>query len=121
MDTKTDTVEFHYLKGPDFRAIHVDGAIGGITTKGFLHVALFTERAPIPQSTTFVVAPDGLLGEEITEHRKTKEGVIRQMEIDLILNEDTANDLRNWLDQRLSEFQDRRRQIEQRRKATKKP
>jgi hypothetical protein len=110
------TVDFHYIKGPDFRSIHVDGAIGGLTTKGFLHVALFTERAAIPQRTTHGVLPDGTLGNEILEKRLSKEGIVRQMEVDLIVNEETARDLRIWLDQMLQDFEDRRKKLEELRK-----
>lgn len=109
--SKLQSVNFHYIKGPDFRSVHIDGAIGGLTTKGFLHIALFAERAPIPQEITFEVLPDGRLGEEDPNKRVSKEGVIRQMEVDVIVNEETAKDLRNWLDQRLADFDERRKQI----------
>jgi hypothetical protein len=110
------TIDFHYLKGPDFRSVHIDGAIGGLTTKGFLHIALFAERAVIPQKTTYNITDEGTLGDEIVERRESKNGIVRQMEIDLIVNEDTAIVLRNWLDQRIEEFEQRRKDIESLRK-----
>ena len=105
---KLTSIKFHYLKAANFRTAHIDGAIGSITTKGFLHMALFSERPPIPQQTGFKLEENNILGEEIEKDRITKEGVIRQLEIDLIINEETAADLRNWLDQRLEEFVERR-------------
>ena len=101
-----NSVKFHYIKGPDFRTIHIDGAIGGITPSGFLHIAMYCERAAIPKTITQEITPDGSLGNEIA--REGREGVARQMEIDIILNEATARNLRVWLDQKLDEFERRR-------------
>lgn len=101
-----EELTFHYLKGPDFRTIHVDGAIGGLTPNGFLHIAFYAERAAIPQSTTLKVNPDGSLGDELA--REGKDGVVRQMETDIIVNENTARNIKVWLDQKLEEFELRR-------------
>lgn len=109
-----EAIDFHYIKGADFRSIHIDGAIGGLTQKGFLHMALFAERAAIPQRITYKLLPDGTLGDEIKEQREGKKGVVRQMEIDVIVSETTARDLRNWLDDKLSEFEEIRKQIQER-------
>lgn len=106
------TITFNYIKGPDFRSVHIDGAIGGITTKGFLHIALFAERTVIPQETTFKLNPDRMLGDEIVEKRVSKEGIVRQMEADIIVNEQTAIDLRNWLNDRLAELESRKKIVQ---------
>jgi len=120
MKKLVETVNFYYIKGPDFRCIHIDGAIGGLTTKGFLHMALYSERVAIPQQTTHKINPDGQLGEEDQEKRVSKDGVVRQMEIDIIFNEETAKDLRNWLDQKLVDFDERRKEIKILKKGIKK-
>ncbi len=112
---KPDQVTFHYLKGPDFRTIHVDGAIGGLTPSGHLHIAFYAERMAIPQQTTQQVNPDGTLGDEST--REVKEGVVRQMETDIIVNESTARNIKVWLDQKLEEFEVRRKAVEALKKA----
>ena len=100
-------IEFHYIKGPDFRIIHVDGAIGGLTTSGFLHIAFYCERAPIPTKITQKVNPDGTLGDVV--EKVGKQGVVRQMENDIIVNEDTAKRIKVWLDGKLEEFESRRK------------
>lgn len=105
-DESNDSVTFHYIKGPDFRTIHIDGAIGGITPSGFLHIAMYCERSAIPTEMTHQVMPDGSLGPIVS--REGKVGVARQMEIDIIVNESTAKSLKVWLDQKLEEFERRR-------------
>ena len=104
--TPDPTVDFHYIKGPDFRTVHIDGAIGGITPSGFLHIAMFCERSAIPKKITHTLLPDGTLGSAIK--RTGKKGIARQMEIDIIVNEATAKSLKIWLDQKLGEFEKRR-------------
>ena len=101
-----ETVTFHYIKGPDFRTIHIDGAIGGITPSGFLHIAMYCERAAIPKKIVQKLLPDGSLGPEL--ERIGKLGVARQMEIDIIVNEATARNLKAWLDEQLENFKRRR-------------
>lgn len=98
-------IDFHYVKGPDFQTIHVDGAIGGITPKNLLHIAMYSERPAIPQQITHRIEEDGSLGKEIK--RSGKSGVVRQMEVDLFMTEDTARSLKVWLDEKLEAFEQR--------------
>ena len=107
-----ETVDFHYIKGPGFRTIHVDGALGGLTPSGFLHIAVYAERMAIPRHVVQAVTSAGQLGEEIKSERESKAGVVRQLEVDLFVNEDTARNIRNWLDDKLEEFADRRKKLE---------
>ena len=100
----SETVEFHYIKGPDFKSVHIDGAIGGLTPRGLAHIAFFSERAAIPKKTVSELLPSGAVGEEITSQREGKDGIVRQMEVDVFLTEPAVLDLRNWLNVRLEEF-----------------
>src|SRR5437660_1297541 len=61
------TVEFHYIKSPQFRVIHVDGAIGGSAPRGKLFVNIFSERIPIPRRQVFRLNADATLGPELPE------------------------------------------------------
>lgn len=47
--TTAPQIRFNYIKSAQFRVIHADGAIGGVTPNGFIHMALFNERAAIPR------------------------------------------------------------------------
>jgi hypothetical protein len=44
-----EVVVFEYIKSQLFRVIHSDGAIGGITPTGNVHVAFYSDRAAIPK------------------------------------------------------------------------
>ncbi len=98
-------VEFHYIKSPSFRSVHVDGAIGGVTPRGLIHMALFSERPAIPTKTVSDVLDSGRLGEEIRDLREGKSGIAREMEVDLFLGLDTAKEIRIWLDTRIQELE----------------
>jgi len=105
-EEKTDTkLQFHWIKGPDFRTIHVDGAIGSITPRGYIHMALYSERPAIPQKTVHTLnLNENKLGPEILEEQVTRGGIVRQMEIDGFLDFESATSLRDWLNARLSEL-----------------
>jgi hypothetical protein len=99
--SKGDTVEFHYIKSPFFRSVHVDGAIGGVTPRGLIHMAVFSERHAIPRSTVQKLLSTGRLGDEIIDERKGKNGIAREMEVDMFLGLETAKEFVTWLQQRI--------------------
>jgi hypothetical protein len=92
-----DRVKFHYLKAPAFRTIHVDGVLGGPAPSGFLNAAFFSERIPILQTSTFSLTPDGTLGAEMVEEREAKDGITREVEVNLVMSVATATELHKWL------------------------
>lgn len=100
-----DRILFHYLKSPMFRAIHADGLFGGVTPTGNIHAAFFSERNPIPQQIEHPILPDGQLGKEITESRVVRSGLVREVDIDVIFDLDTAVSFRDWLDEKIKILQ----------------
>jgi hypothetical protein len=92
-----DRIKFHYLKSPQFDTVHADGAIGGLTPRGGFHIAFFAERMPIPTMTEQFVLPDGKLGEETPDSRVVRDGVIRELVVDVMMDFGTAERLNDWL------------------------
>jgi len=62
-----ESVDFDYIKSNLFRVVRVDGAHGGVSPKGSIQLAFFSERQPIPQKETYAVERTGALGELRTE------------------------------------------------------
>ncbi|HUD15479.1 MAG TPA: hypothetical protein VMQ56_17640 [Terracidiphilus sp.] len=89
------TVKFHLIKGNFFRVIHADGVIGGLTPYGGIFLSLYSERGAIPQMIEQDVNPDGTLGEE--KRREGKEGLVREVEVGVMLNGPTAKGIADWL------------------------
>jgi hypothetical protein len=88
-------VKFHYIKGSGFRVVHADGVIGGITPNRGIFLSLFSERAAIPKMIELAVNADGSLGDE--KSREGREGVVREIEVGVMLNKQTAKDIATWL------------------------
>jgi len=111
-DNKGGTkVTFNYIKASLFRTIHVDGVIGAITPNGHIHFAVFSERPAIPRVVENKLNEDGRIGEEI--HKETKEGIVREMEVDLLMNLQSAQNLHDWLGNRIQELKTLLLKIEQ--------
>jgi hypothetical protein len=91
----------HYIKSTHFRVIHVDGALGGRSPRGQLHISVFSERSPLPQVVTHRLNGDGTLGEILRV--EGKQNVVREVEADLVMDLETAQKLSEWLQKRLEE------------------
>jgi hypothetical protein len=89
------SVKFHFIKSPLFRVLHVDGAYGGVGPHGHIHMAVFNERTAIPQLVEHEISPTGQLGKELD--RVSKDGVIRELEGDLVFDVETAKALVVWI------------------------
>ncbi|MCB7129919.1 MAG: hypothetical protein J3T61_10330 [Candidatus Brocadiales bacterium] len=96
-------IKFDYIKSQYFRVIHADGAIGSITPAGFIHFALYNERAAIPRQTTHLVKPDGTLGERVFEETVGRETIVREMDVDVVMSVTVAENLQKWLIEKIEE------------------
>lgn len=104
-DNKSEIIEFHYIKSPTYRSYHVDGLHGGFTPGGYLYANIFHERLPIPQ-TEIRNFKNGALGEIID--KETKTGVVRLVEASLAMDYATAVSIRDWLNDRISRWDERK-------------
>lgn len=94
----------HQIKSNLYRNIHVDGAFGGITPQGGIHLALFSERTPIPSEV--VLEFDSETGaKEDKRERVQRDGLVREMEVGAILSIDTAKNLGIWLLEKVREIE----------------
>jgi hypothetical protein len=103
IDTSSKRVRFHYIKSNFFRVGHVDGALGGWTGQGFLHMACYSERPAIPQITEHDVdAEKNVLSAATVLEGRT--GFVREIDFDLMMSRDKAQEIRDWLTERLKEY-----------------
>jgi hypothetical protein len=118
-EDKTETpkqVAFHYLKSNLFRVVHADGFVGGITPRGLIHFVTYSERAAIPQIVINEVDAQtgGVVGKEIQQIGR--EGIVREMEVDTMIDLATARSLRDWLTTRVDELEALRQRMEEMKK-----
>ncbi len=104
LDPDPNKITFHYLKSSQFRVVHTDGVIGGITPSGDLHIAFFSQRTAIPQRVVMRTTPDGL-GAEIPEEGFSRGGIVRELEVDAVLSLATAKLVRDFMSTHISNLE----------------
>jgi hypothetical protein len=102
------TVAFEYIKSQLFRVVHADGAVGGVTPSGNLHIAFFSERPAIPRMLVHQRNPDGTLGDLLPEQTVVRPGIIREMDFDVVIRPEVVDTLLNWLQDRKSDLKKHR-------------
>ena len=101
-----DSIDFHWLKEDSYRTVHVDGAVGGVSPTGkMIHMALYSERWPIPTVTSHKLVNGALDPSEIPGTRIQRDGIIREISTNLVFDEVTARNLVSWLQQRLEQLE----------------
>lgn len=101
-------IRFFFEKSQNFRVIHCDGAFGGPAPNasvGLIHMALFSERLPLPKSVVHEIQ-GGQIGHELLEKRDSKDGVFREVEADVIMSLATAASIRDWLTEQIRVIED---------------
>jgi hypothetical protein len=99
-------IAFDYIKGHNFSTYHVDGAVGGLTPKGDLHIAFYSERMAIPRRVTHLLNDDGSIGD--IEEIESRNSVVREMDVNVVMSVQTAVELHDWLGERIEEMKRRR-------------
>jgi hypothetical protein len=97
---KQHEVVINYLKSNFFRVIHADGAWGGISPRGDIHISFYNERSALPDISRFTLSEEGQIAQP--EFFKSNSKVIREIEADVIMDLGTAQALRNWLSERIT-------------------
>lgn len=91
-----DRIVVEFIKGQLFRVIHVDGAIGGPTPSGNIHLAVFSERPAIPRRMVTHLE-GGQIGEPIQGETVVREGMIREMDFDMVMSISAADEIAKLL------------------------
>jgi hypothetical protein len=87
-------IVFKYVKSNFFRVIHADGAWGGVSPRGDIHIAFYNERVAIPESSSLVIAEGEIVK---PEEYTTSSKFVREVEADIMVDLVTAKSLHTWL------------------------
>ncbi len=93
--TGRDKVAIYYQKTRHYRTIHADGAWAGITPQLEVQFTFFTDLQPMPEFTLHQVTDKGTLSDEV--ERVVKDGVVREAEINIVMNPSNTEQLINLL------------------------
>jgi hypothetical protein len=106
MNNKTpDQLRIEFVKSSLFRVVHPDGAFGGTTPRLELFIDFYTERFPIPKVLVYGTSPDGAPADEIIAERESKEGIIRESEVGIVLDLPVAKSFAEWLNAKVAELE----------------
>ena len=93
-------LDAHYVKSSHYRTIHADGVWGGITPQLNIQMAFYSEHHPIPEIVHYEVKP----GEPLKEVKRTaSEGVVREVEAEMIVSLELAESVVRWLNGKIEE------------------
>lgn len=96
-------VRFKYVKSNFFRVIHADGAWGGLSPRGDIHMSFYNERGALPDSSILTIGSDGQRTKP--DVAPSSNAIIREIECDIVLDLTTAMGLRKWLDDKINDLQ----------------
>lgn len=101
---KVRRLEFDYIKSNFFRVIHADGAFGGLAPNGSIHMSIFSERQSIPTKMVHNLIGNHL-GPELKDLRQGRKCIVREVDVDIVLEVQQAIVVRDWLDRKIKERQ----------------
>ncbi|MFZ5835157.1 MAG: hypothetical protein ACOY2B_07215 [Pseudomonadota bacterium] len=97
-------IAFDYIKSNFFRVIRADGAIGGPTANGQLHIVFYSERAAIPRRVIHELKDDNTLG--AVREIQSRESMVRELDVDLFLSCEVARSLHLWLGEQIEKMKE---------------
>jgi hypothetical protein len=102
-EPKAKEVAFEFIKGNFFRVIHADGVWGGLTPHFDIHMDFWSERHPIPKRIVFEVTEEGAIGPEQRDRRESRDAIVREVEVGVVMGIPEAIALRDWLDTKIEQ------------------
>lgn len=102
-------IKFKYVFSDSYNPVYCNGAYGGISSHGEIVANFFLERMPIPKSTTSLLNNDGTLSGDVdTDPEDFARTVIRYVSTGVILSENSARSIYEWLGTQLNELDNRK-------------
>jgi hypothetical protein len=99
-----DKIDYHWIKTESYQTTHVDGAIGAVSPNGkMINMAVYVERWPLPRQTTHPVIKGTVQPGELA--RIQREGIVREIAVNLTFDESTARSLVDWLNEKIEQIE----------------
>ena len=105
MSHKKPEFTFKYIFTYDYNPVFVNGAHGGVTPRGELVVNFYQERAPLPNSITHEINPNGTMGAETAvDPEDLNRSMVRFVNTGIVVTPQTARELHYWLGEKIKEI-----------------
>lgn len=102
---KNQEIVIHNKILPTYKGVHVDGAYGGLTTRGLINISFFAERSPIPTGSVFEITPEDRMGSLLRDLDESKKGIIREFEVGVYMDIQIAKALALLLTEKIEELE----------------
>lgn len=98
-------IKFHNKFNPLYRSVHIDGASGGVSPRGYLNLNFFAERNCVPLDTTVIT--DDKTGKIVSfkDSEDSKIGILREFEFGAYIDLKTAKELLAFLANKIQELE----------------
>lgn len=96
---KKETFTLKYIIPDDLKDYYVNGVYGGVTPLNQISMHLFSERRPIPLSSTHTINKDGSLSKN--KEQKYGADAIRLVQSSVVMDVSSAKAIRGWLDNKI--------------------
>ena len=100
-DMEQNTLKFKYKVPDNYAPVYTNGCYGGKSPRGEIVINFFSERLPIPNSETFEL-DQGKIGDRINVDPEEMP-IIRTISCGVIMSENNAREIYNWLGRVLGE------------------
>ena len=94
-------IRYEYKETPDSKPQYAHGVWGGINAQGEVEINFYTECDKLPPFSERLIAPDGSFGHEMAPYDENMKVVTRNIFSRIILNYHTAQDIVEWLEDKI--------------------
>lgn len=102
---KNPEITFKYIFTYDYNPVYVNGAHGGVSSRGELVVNFYMERPPLPNEITNELNPNGTIGGTIAvDPADFNNSIVRFVPTGVVLNLQSAQDLHQWMGEKIKEM-----------------
>ncbi len=99
-------ITFKYVFEDSYNPKYVNGAIGGLSAKNEIIMNFYLERPPVPKKMIHEIE-DGALSDPRFEPSDHESNYIRFIQDGIILSYDSAIQIKDWLESRIEELEQR--------------
>lgn len=93
-----------YEKALTHRVVHADGCVGGVSPRGDIRCAFYSERFPLPSATSFEVGGGTAWVEKVEALEGDGAERMRSYELDLVFDLHTAASVYVWLGTKIEQL-----------------
>lgn len=106
-------IKIKYVIPDNMHDCYVNGAYGGISQRGEIHIHFYSERVPIPKSVTYTIDEQNKTLVQNGEAYDFGGDVLRLIQSSIVMDINTAISIRDWLDDKIKVINKERKESQE--------